>query len=760
MDDPGITREVSVANEADEEEINIRQQEEHESSASSSNRQDIDDLENNQEARVNFEHDPEHAQPSTGSETIRQGLPLRNISKAYSQDFSQTALQRLHYLTRPELIVTENLRESLAGDIPPRKLGDDLEEWIPVRWFMFLNTFPIIATSMGPFANLCSLVAIADVWRRNMTTMELPKDLPWVYAINAVSLASGCFANVALFLQFSQTVSFVPLEIIAVFGYYFAAFSLLTLIVITQFVYFGSGEYQRFQGYWFGAIACGLYFFGAILLTVNDIALLRGMKLQSKSLTQMQKRIIILNVLLMVWIALGGAVFGFLTNNVFGSGVYFALSVCLTVAYGDIVPINNLGRALIIPYAWIGVMLIGLTIAAIVNAFKEIDGISMVYRRIESRRTRLYSKLAQSPDSEKLTPKQTFEMMRHIAARQQSHSEVRTIFTSILVFSVFWLIGSLVFSYTETTWSYFDAIYFSGLSFVTNGFGDFTPKSPGGRAFYTAWAMFALPMITSLISALNDKVFQRVIQWFDDFASTLVNLVNRMGIRNKRMLRLRQLRKVHGIHVMHVTPAHKMEQEIHEMEKQVPGDEQGEHLNPQDADAMDHDQDNDITTICTNATDASFEKYKVYDFQTRARVGGADAPSPLGYRRSSRKSTVQRLFADWPEKLENIPAGQVRARRMMVLTSRIREFAYQSVRDPDVTYGYDDWNSIMELTNLDLNLQTASFWISEKTPLRAPIKEPTFFLLTCLTALQQDIIALAKEEHASNEASTMTTQNN
>lgn len=660
----------------------------------------------------------------------------------YDQHFSQTARDRLHYVSEPQLIMTENLRESLVGDIPPRKVGDDLEQWIPIRWYMFLNAFPIIATSMGPFANLCSCVSIADVWRRRFVdgVQHLPKDEPWVYTINAVSLASGCIANLALFLEFSQTVRMTPLEIIAVGGYYFSAISLLVLIVVCQFVYYSSGEYQRFQGYWFGAIASALYFIGAFLLTANDIAHLRGMKLESKRLTQMQKRIIILNVILMVWLGMGGAVFAFLTDNTFGSGVYFCLGVCLTVAYGDIVPINNLGRALIIPYAWIGVLLIGLTIAAIVNAYKEVDGISLVYRRIESKRYKLYQKLKEQQSGN--TPKEVFGMMRNICMQQKSKTEGRAVIIMIFVFIFFWLVGSMVFSFTEPAWSYFDAIYFSGLSFVANGFGDYTPTSPGSRAFFCIWAIAALPMMTSLISGLNDKVFQRVISWFDEFTNLCLSGLNRMGIRDSRLITLRRRRwdrAKSGKKNLNV--AEEAEKVARNGASAI--DDSGDEEQDDDVQAEGSTGDEDSRE---DSRDTSRSPLEPYDLHTRVRAGGGNAPIPLGLRRPSRTSAVQRLFLQWPEKVEEMPSGSMRARRMMVLATRIREFTYQLSRDPEVKYEYEDWRNIMELTNLDIDLQCPEFWLSNQTPLRAPITEPTFFLLTCLTALEQDIIAYAREE--------------
>lgn len=74
------------------------------------------------------------------------------------------------------------------------------------------------------------------------------------------------------------------------------------------------------------------------------------------------------------------------------------------------------------------------------------------------------------------------------------------------LFLVFWLVGALIFSYIEG-WRYFDALHFCFVTLLTIGYGDYHPTWPLGRAFWVAWAFFAVPLMTVLISNAADMLF-------------------------------------------------------------------------------------------------------------------------------------------------------------------------------------------------------------------------------------------------------------
>ena len=63
------------------------------------------------------------------------------------------------------------------------------------------------------------------------------------------------------------------------------------------------------------------------------------------------------------------------------------------------------------------------------------------------------------------------------------------------------LIGSTVYRYLEN-WSWVDAIYFSVVTLTTVGFGDFAPKTDGGKIFTIFYIIIGIGIILSFINTL------------------------------------------------------------------------------------------------------------------------------------------------------------------------------------------------------------------------------------------------------------------
>lgn len=73
--------------------------------------------------------------------------------------------------------------------------------------------------------------------------------------------------------------------------------------------------------------------------------------------------------------------------------------------------------------------------------------------------------------------------------------------TSLFIF--FWVLGSVVFHFTEK-WDTLASIYFPFVTFTTIGYGDYTPTTGAGRAFFIVWALFGVGIMTVLLSVLGD----------------------------------------------------------------------------------------------------------------------------------------------------------------------------------------------------------------------------------------------------------------
>lgn len=65
-------------------------------------------------------------------------------------------------------------------------------------------------------------------------------------------------------------------------------------------------------------------------------------------------------------------------------------------------------------------------------------------------------------------------------------------------------------------WTYYQAVYFGFLGLLTIGYGDETPASNSGKAFFVIWSLLAVPTLTILISDLGDtlvKSFSEATNW-------------------------------------------------------------------------------------------------------------------------------------------------------------------------------------------------------------------------------------------------------
>ncbi|KAM0791088.1 hypothetical protein ACM66B_004379 [Microbotryomycetes sp. NB124-2] len=113
---------------------------------------------------------------------------------------------------------------------------------------------------------------------------------------------------------------------------------------------------------------------------------------------------------------------------------------------------------------------------------------------------------------------------KQIQAEQKKEFRIK-LTIALSLFFVFWLVGAAVFSATES-WTYFEALYFCYIFFSTIGYGDYSPKSAGGRAFFIAWSLLSVSVMTLLLSVVTET-------WSSRYRSTIADGSTRKK-RNKR----------------------------------------------------------------------------------------------------------------------------------------------------------------------------------------------------------------------------------
>ncbi|KAK7059765.1 tandem pore domain k+ channel [Favolaschia claudopus] len=106
------------------------------------------------------------------------------------------------------------------------------------------------------------------------------------------------------------------------------------------------------------------------------------------------------------------------------------------------------------------------------------------------------------------------EMLHYDAFRTGMETEETKAFYGRLavvwmLFITFWMIGSVVFMQTEG-WSFGVSLYFCFITFMTIGYGDYSPQSPAARSFFVAWALLGVATMTILISVISEGFSSKI----------------------------------------------------------------------------------------------------------------------------------------------------------------------------------------------------------------------------------------------------------
>lgn len=139
-----------------------------------------------------------------------------------------------------------------------------------------------------------------------------------------------------------------------------------------------------------------------------------------------------------------------------------------------------------------------------------------------------------------------FEAMRRIQRHTLKFKRWTALVSSTVAFLTLWLLGAVIFMIAEKDTqglTYFQALYFCYVSLLTIGYGDLSPRSNAGKAFFLLWSIWSVPTITILISSMGSTVienFQNATLRLAEFT-----ILPKEGIRKslKEMWRDREVRR-------------------------------------------------------------------------------------------------------------------------------------------------------------------------------------------------------------------------
>ncbi len=287
------------------------------------------------------------------------------------------------------------------------------------------------------------------------------------------------------------------------------------------------------QAFYYGIWAAILYFVVASFMTATFWGASTGHFSKSFALTNSQRTLMLQTIMFLAYLLLGALVFSTIEDWNYLDGVYWANVTLFTVGFGDYAPTNNLASALLLPYALIGVISLGLVIASIRRMILDRARRRVGIRMEEKTRRKLVRTLTKTGNDTILNPiegedttlsphvtneyerrKVEFELMRSIQDRALMWRQWMDLTASFGTLIVLWLVGALVFYMTERhyqyQWSYFDSFYLCFVSLTTIGYGDRVPVSNAGKSFFVFWSLLALPTMTVLISHAEDTVVKFV----------------------------------------------------------------------------------------------------------------------------------------------------------------------------------------------------------------------------------------------------------
>lgn len=395
----------------------------------------------------------------------------------------------------------------------------------------------------------------ACVTRSSVNTWELNR----LIAVNALSLAVAAIANLALLFNMARRLPFSIAQPITIVGWYISAFLLIGLIVAASYgLELPPGQDRALtqvrhgtpvswtvhiltaQAFYYAIMAAGLYIIVASLMVVTVYGASAGHYPKEFKLSMSQRTLMLQTISYLAYLLTGATVYCNIEQWMFVDTVYWANYTLLTIGTGDYHPLTHLGRSLLFPYAIGGIIMLGLVIGSIRSLVLERGKKKLGARMMEKKRQKVLEKIERSnkskstlnplPRNQTKSPTEMseqerreleFNIMRQIQESTSTKRKWTSLLISALAWLFLWLIGAVVFWKAEKNqdWSYFVSIYFSYVSLLTIGYGDFAPQSNSGKAFFVFWSLLAIPTLTVLISNMGDtvvKLIRDATLWFGE----------------------------------------------------------------------------------------------------------------------------------------------------------------------------------------------------------------------------------------------------
>lgn len=441
------------------------------------------------------------------------------------------------------------------------------------EWFVS-TAFPLVAGTFGPLASLFSICAIVEGWRvrlpdepgvNGLESEGTPvKDPHWLLGLNVASLILALIANLILLFNFAQRIRYAIAQPLTIILWYISGFTLVALLVITPRIKVDNlpTPHQHFsQSYYSGIISASLYLVLSTLLLVNlltaspfpysvpsrhrtksqekRVSSLRDAFTHSASfapLTIPQRTLMLQSTFFTIYLGLGALWFTLLERRSispltpssqqasedgpnfnatmhFTSALFFVDYTLLTIGFGsDYPPQNAASRIVVIPYALVGILILAMVVGSVRSLVVERGKLKSWKRGLWKERMRMLAEKHREEGSTGGFGAEAFEAMRLISKRVERKRSIMEVANALFAYLTVWFIGAMVFYYTERPqqWTYPTALYFTQISLLTIGYGDYVPQSNAGRPFFVLWSLIAVPTVTVFISVVGTAIVRGV----------------------------------------------------------------------------------------------------------------------------------------------------------------------------------------------------------------------------------------------------------
>lgn len=453
----------------------------------------------------------------------------------------------------------------------PQPPTNDLDHVDSSCWWFASAGFPMIAATLGPVASSFSILALIKPWRQayppgtDVDTAPFIPDPAWLTAINAVQLFLAIIANMTLFLNMTRRLTFSIAQPVTIVGWYVSSFALIALTATAAgpLVIEPSDEFIWSQAFFYAIYSASLYFLVASLMVVTYAGAQAHHYPKDFMLTASQRTLMLQTIMFVLYLLIGALIFCAIEDWDYYDALYWAAVTLFTVGFGDIFPTTTLAQSLVMPFAVIGIISLGLVIGSIRSLVLDYGKARLDARIVERKRRRTLRRMTRQGKDEILVPikddpltlssvateslaltessartefdrrEREFELMREIQETAARHRRWFAMCVSTGTWLVLWLVGAKVFEKCEARyqdWSYFDSFYFTFTSWTTIGYGNLAPRSNAGRSFWVFWALLALPTMTVLISNASETIVKD-IQEVTDRVATVTILPSEAGYK-------------------------------------------------------------------------------------------------------------------------------------------------------------------------------------------------------------------------------------